>query len=71
MWVIAFSMDVIKNLFKIVLGVVLIFLVLWLSYKTSWWTAALSLIKGGIVVLVVLIGLVLLLVGFSDLKNAQ
>ena len=67
-------MDVIKNLFKIVLGVVLIFLALWLSVtynQYGWWTATLSLIKGGIVVLVVLIGLVLLLVGFSDLKNAQ
>ena len=67
-------MDIIKNLFKVVLGVVLIFLALWLSIvynQYGWWTAALSLIKGGIVILVVMIGLVFLLVGFSDLKNAE
>ena len=67
-------MDVVKNLFKIILGVLLIFIALWLSItynQYGWWTATLNLIKGGIVILVVLIGLVLLLVGFSDLKNAQ
>ena len=67
-------MDIIKNLFKVVLGVVLIFLALWLSMvynQYGWWTAALNLIKGGIVILVVMIGLVFLLVGFSDLKNAE
>ena len=67
-------MDVIANLFKIVFGIVLIFFALWLSIvynQYGWWTATLNLIKGGIVILVVLIGLVLLLVGFSDLKNAQ
>ena len=67
-------MDIVKNLFKIVLGIVLIFVALWLSINYNqygWWTATLSLIKGGLVLLVVLIGLVLLLVGFADLKNAQ
>ena len=65
-------MEAVKNLFKIVLGILLIFVAIWLSSMyTSWGVAALSLIKGGIVVLVVLIGLMLLLVGFSDMKNAQ
>jgi len=67
-------MDIIKNLFKIVLGIFLVFLALWLSItynQAGWWTATLSLIKGGIILLVILIGLMLLLVGFSDLKNAQ
>ena len=67
-------MDAVKNLFKIILGILLIFVALWLSItynQYGWWTATLNLIKGGIVILVVLIGLVLLLVGFSDLKNAQ
>ena len=67
-------MDVVKNLFKIILGILLIFVALWLSItynQYGWWNATLILIKGGIVILVVLIGLVLLLVGFSDLKNAE
>lgn len=64
-------MEIVKNLFKIVLGIVLILVTLWLSYSNSWGTAAVELIKGGVVVMVILIGLMLLLVGFSDLKNAQ
>ncbi|MEK6835821.1 MAG: hypothetical protein AABX55_02250 [Nanoarchaeota archaeon] len=66
--------DIIKNLFKVVFGIVLIFLALWLSIgynnQYGWWTATLTLIKGGLVLLVILVGLVLLLVGFSDMKNA-
>ena len=65
-------MNVVSNLFKIVFGVVLIFLAFWLGiYILGWGPDTLSLIKGGLVLLVVLIGLVLLLVGFADLKNAQ
>jgi len=64
-------MDMVANLFKIVFGVILVIVAVYLSYGNSWGIAALDLIKGGIVLLVVLIGVVLLLVGFSDLKNAQ
>ena len=63
--------DVAKNLFKVVFGIVLIFLAIWFSVAyAAWGEAALTLIKGGVVLLVVLIGLVLLLVGFSDMRNA-
>ncbi len=66
--------EVVKNLFKVVFGVLLVVLALWFAWPgslgQSWGEAAWTLIKGGIVLLVVLIGLVLLLVGFSDLKNA-
>ena len=63
--------EVAKNLFKVVFGVLLVIVVIWFaSAYSDWGQAALTLIKGGIVLLVVLIGLVLLLVGFSDLKNA-
>ena len=63
-----------NNLFKVVFGVLLI--VVAILFVTSplgsdWGQAAWNLIQGGIVILVVLIGLVLLLVGFSDLKNAE
>ncbi len=64
-------MNVAANLFKIVFGILLIIVAVGLSYQLGWWAATLNLIKGGIVILVILIGLVLLLVGFSDLKNAQ
>ena len=62
--------EVVKNLFKVVFGIVLIFLAIWFSVDTAWGEAALTLIKGGVVLLVVLVGLVLLLVGFSDMRNA-
>lgn len=63
--------DVVKNLFKVVFGIVLIFLAVWFAVTyMSWGQATLTLIKGGLVLLVVLIGLVLLLVGFSDMRNA-
>jgi len=64
--------EVAKNLFKVVFGVLLILASIWFAaWKQDWGQAALDLIKGGIVLLVVLIGLVLLFVGFSDLKNAE
>jgi predicted phage tail protein len=64
--------DIAKNLFKVVLGILLMIVAIWFAaWKNDWGQATLSLIKGGIVLLVVLIGFVLLLVGFSDLKNAE
>ena len=63
----------ISSLFKLVLGLVLIvlpiYLVLGVPYFGSWGVAALSLIKGGIVLFVIFIGLIFLLLGFSDLKG--
>lgn len=64
--------EIVKNLFKVVFGVLLVIVSIWFAWTyQSWGQATLSLIKGGIVLLFVLIGLVLLLVGFSDLKNAE
>ena len=67
--------EVVKNLFKVVFGILLIILALWFVTSTTigedWGQAAWDLIQGGIVLLVILIGFVLLLVGFSDLKNAE
>ncbi|MBI2667744.1 hypothetical protein HYX17_03145 [Candidatus Woesearchaeota archaeon] len=63
----------ISSLFKLVLGLVLIalpiYLVLEVGFFRSWGIAALDLIKGGIVLFVIFIGLVFLLLGFSDLKG--
>jgi hypothetical protein len=64
--------EVVKNLFKVVFGVLLVIVAIWFAtWQASWGKAALDLIKGGLVILVVLIGFVLLLIGFSDLKNAE
>ncbi len=64
--------EIINNLFKIVFGIVLVIASIWFAiWKQDWGQATLSLIKGGLVLLVILIGAVLFLVGFSDLKNAE
>ena len=60
----------ISSLFKLVLGLVLIalpvYLVLEVGFFRSWGLATLDLIKGGIVLFVIFIGLVFLLLGFED-----
>ena len=63
--------EVVKNLFKVVFGVILVIVAIWFADQYGWLDATWNLIKGGLVLLVVLIGLVLLLAGFSDLKNAE
>ena len=63
--------EVVKNLLKVVFGVILVIVAIWFADQYGWLDATWNLIKGGLVLLVVLIGLVLLLVGFSDLKNAE
>lgn len=64
--------EVVKGLFKVVFGIILAILALWFAWTyNSWGQAAWNLIKGGLVLLVIFIGLVLLLVGFSDLKNVE
>lgn len=49
---------------KIVFGVILILLGIW-SY-TYWWRELLILFKGGVGLIVILIGLVFILIGWSD-----
>ena len=64
--------DVLKNLLKIILGLILIVLPIWLVTFDSlrgWGQAALDLIQGGIVIAIIMIGLVLLVLGFSELKE--
>lgn len=62
--------DVLKNLFKIILGLVLIVLPIWFAVLfPGWGQAAVDLIQGGIVIAIILIGLVLLVLGFSELKE--
>ena len=41
----------------------------WIAFPLSWGEAALSFLQGGIVWLVLLIGLLLVILGLSDLKD--
>ena len=58
---------------KILIGLILIIvpiaLVLGVPYFYSWGLAALQLIKAGIVLLIILIGLLMLILGISELKE--
>ena len=62
-------MGALNNLIKVIIGLILIIVSVWFAITfTSWGKAVLDLIKGGIVLLVLFIGLILILLGFSDLK---
>ncbi|MBI2663330.1 hypothetical protein HYX15_02240 [Candidatus Woesearchaeota archaeon] len=65
--------NAISSLFKLVFGLVLIvlpiYLVLAVDFFRSWGAAALIIIKGGILLFVIFLGLIFLLLGFSDLKG--
>jgi len=56
-----------SGLLKTVIGLILIVLAVWSFFPPlSWWDEFLTLLKGGLPVLVALIGLVFLLLGFED-----
>ncbi len=59
-----------KGLFKVVLGIIIILIPIYLFVGNVWglWSATWALIKGGVALLVLLIGLIFVLIGFSDLK---
>ncbi len=58
-----------KALLQILVGLVLIVGVLFLLTYSSWFWATVHLIQGGIVVLLFLIGIGLVLLGASELKE--
>lgn len=62
-----------KQILKVLMGLILlagtIFFVSQEQYLLSWGQAALSLIKGGLTILVPLIGLILIVMGISELKE--
>ncbi len=56
-----------SGLLKIVVGLILIVLGIWSFFPPlGWWDEFLTLLKGGLPVLVALVGLVFLLLGFED-----
>jgi len=62
-----------KKLIKIILGLILTAGTLLLALPSmpleSWGTAAINLIKGGITLIVPLIGLILIIMGFTELRE--
>lgn len=60
-----------NNLLKIVVGIILVIVAVWFALRfPDWGKATIDVLQGGIVLAVIFIGLVFLLLGFSDLKNA-
>ena len=56
---------------ELILGVLLIIAPIWITvvYMPSWWAAALQFIMGGIIVAVIVVGILFLVLGISDLKE--
>tara|TARA_Y100000034_G_C6521465_1_gene224432 strand:- start:236 stop:424 length:189 start_codon:yes stop_codon:yes gene_type:complete len=62
-------MGTLNNLVKVIVGLMLLVVAIWFSIHFSGWGKALiDLIQGGIVLMVIFIGLILIMLGFSDLK---
>lgn len=61
-----------REYIKIVIGLLLILIALYalLSWN-SWLRATIALLQGGVIGLVVLIGIALVVLGISDVKEAQ
>lgn len=63
--------DIASTFFKIILGIILILLPLYLvifQWPSTLGTATLMFIEGGIIVFIILIGVALTIVGLSDLS---
>ncbi|HLC63099.1 MAG TPA: hypothetical protein VJJ21_02160 [Candidatus Nanoarchaeia archaeon] len=62
--------DVAKNFLKIVVGLILILIPVWVAMNYSGWKqAVLDVIQGSILIGVVLVGLLVLVLGFTGLKE--
>jgi len=60
-------MDIVKTLLKVFFGLLLVLVGVYGLY--NWWEPFLTLLEGSIPAFVILIGLIFLLVGFSDMKS--
>ena len=61
--------DAVRTLFKVVLGLILILVPIYVALTYSGWgRATISFIQGGIIIFVILIGLIIVLLGLSELK---
>ncbi|MBU2634028.1 MAG: hypothetical protein KJ674_02175 [Nanoarchaeota archaeon] len=63
-------MSVIKNLAKIILGILLVIIAFWIAITYGdWGKATIDLIQGGIILAIIFIGLIFFMLGITDLKN--
>ncbi|MAG47851.1 hypothetical protein CL617_04555 [archaeon] len=62
--------NVANNLFKIIVGIILLIIVGWIGIvASSWGRAVIELVKGGLLISVILIGLLMIFVGLSDMRS--
>jgi len=62
--------DIAKNLFKAIAGIILILIPVWVAITyPGWQQATLDLIQGSIIIGVILIGLLVLVLGLTGLKE--
>jgi len=59
----------INHFFKVVIGLALVVLGLMLLTYDSWLVATIALIQGGIVIVIILVGLGLIFLGLTELKE--
>ncbi|MFH1209292.1 MAG: hypothetical protein V1663_00685 [archaeon] len=63
-------MSALKGLVKVILGVLLVIIALFVAIKYSGWgQATLNLIKGGIILTIIFVGLIFFMLGITDVKN--
>jgi len=63
-------MSALKGLVKVILGILLVIIALFVAVKYSGWgIATLNLIKGGIILTIIFIGLIFFMLGITDFKN--
>lgn len=62
-------MEALNNLIKVIIGLILVVVAIWFSIRFGdWGKALIDMIQGGIILVVIFIGLILIMLGFSDLK---
>ncbi len=59
----------IANIFKSIIGLLIIVLTLMLLSHQVWYSATMSLIRGSVVILMIISGLLLTFLGLSELKS--
>jgi len=62
-----------NKIFELLIGLILVVVPLWAaineSFLAGWGAATITVLKGGVIICVVAIGLLFLLLGISDLKD--
>lgn len=64
------KMSALKSLVKIIIGILLVIIALFVAIKYgSWGRATIDLIQGGIILTIIFVGLIFFMLGITDLKN--